>query len=439
MEEGVGLSLCCPPRRANEFPVKRAHSCNRTLLVFVIAAASLSHPQNAPTSLHAATAINQLQPGKGIGSLQLGMTANEVRRLWGPPAQIAGQVWIYGAPLKARVTFLDDRVASIDTWDPSVRTPSGVGIGMPEPEAVGLLGKAYRTEPVQPGYWLKYQELGFALYIDKGVVAALAVFAPGAPAVQPTPPSTPPRGPQTTGPQTNPAKNQPLLAPRIKIESIYYLLKISSWSRQAGFVISGSVRNTAQEATTNVVLEIEAQARGSTYRQQVRISDAIYYGSTASFESGIYDRIVDKYTIRVVSYDTYRGEPLHTVTGSIPITFFQNALREGRPRCEGSCRLVVREGLRLPPERRGQGWLNVSISWTCPVVPFFEVKAVTAASRVSFFYVDGGTNRFPTVDRRISPGSVWSDLHLFDSAWYLSHRVEAWIVKVECVPTIEAP
>ncbi len=151
-------------------------------LLTVLCAFALAAP--APAAAAAEAEGNEITPGKGVGPITLGMSLQELVRLWGLPQEKARDQdgidrYDYGEARGVLVFLKEDRVAQVIVLTPTWSAPSGAKVGMPWPEVRAFLGQPDEMlkgqTPDESRYWYKRRGIVFIL---KGRRVAAIVVVP---------------------------------------------------------------------------------------------------------------------------------------------------------------------------------------------------------------------------------------------------------------------
>lgn len=108
----------------------------------------------APAQAASAGPGGEITPGKGVGGITLGMTVNDLFRLWGPPARTERDpdgvvLFDYGDARGTGVFVAGDRVSQIMVVTPDWSTPNGIKVGSTRPEVLAFFGRPDAQFPGQ--------------------------------------------------------------------------------------------------------------------------------------------------------------------------------------------------------------------------------------------------------------------------------------------------
>jgi hypothetical protein len=129
------------------------------------------------------TSEGEIVPGKGVGSITVGMTSADVMRLWGPPSRTENSsdgviLFDYGDAKGVGVFVLGERIMQImvvtQAW-----SVNGLKIGATRPEVLAFFGPPDEEQTAidSPGeYRYVYRRRGLAFTFRDRTVAAIAVI-----------------------------------------------------------------------------------------------------------------------------------------------------------------------------------------------------------------------------------------------------------------------
>lgn len=153
-------------------------------LLAVVCALALAAPAAAGAAPE--TPGGEIALGKGVGPITLGMSLENLVRLWGRPQredrdQDGVERYDYSQTQGVFVFLKEDRVIQLVVLTPAWSTPSGAKVGIPWPQVRAFLGQPDTTlqgqTPDETRYW--YKQLGVA-FILKGRRVDSIVVLPGA-------------------------------------------------------------------------------------------------------------------------------------------------------------------------------------------------------------------------------------------------------------------
>lgn len=146
----------------------------------VLCALALVAP--APPAAAAEAQGGEITPGKGVGPITLGMSLEDLVRLWGLPQETdRGQDGVdrydYGEARGVLVFLKEGRVFQLIVLTPAWSTATGAKVGTPWPQVRAFLGQPDEAPagqtPDEVRYW--YKRLGIAFFLKGRTVAAIAV------------------------------------------------------------------------------------------------------------------------------------------------------------------------------------------------------------------------------------------------------------------------
>lgn len=136
-----------------------------------------------------------IREGAGLGAVNLGGSATDVERAWGPPSDCQSRQGGYAyhyqlsddggqTVLLVAVTFHQDRVEQILATllphsggrGPALRSGRGVAILAPAEE----VRRVYGTHTLESQNAMGYRAEGVAFQISRGIVGSILIFSPGA-------------------------------------------------------------------------------------------------------------------------------------------------------------------------------------------------------------------------------------------------------------------
>ena len=154
------------------------------LVLFLALLCWATSAQPAPARAAADAATGQIVPGKGVGSVTLGMSETDVIRAWGPPERTEQSpdgiaLYDYGEKQGVGVFVAGNRVTQIMVITRDWTTTNGLRVGSTRPEVLAFYGRPddeFRGEaPDEFRYW--YRRHGLVFIFKNRTVAGITVIA----------------------------------------------------------------------------------------------------------------------------------------------------------------------------------------------------------------------------------------------------------------------